>query len=47
VKGEIKLKVVRRLGKRDYLVKGIEDHGRPAKFKVDKEGKEEFVEFVK
>ena len=47
VKGEIKLKVVRRMGPKDYKIKGIEEPGRPVRFKVDKEGNEEFVEFVK
>ena len=51
VNGEIKLKVVRRMGPKDYKIKGIEEHGRPAKFKVIQKGKdkgkEEFIEFVK
>lgn len=51
VKGEIKLEVVHRMGPKDYKIKGIEESGRPAKFKVIQKGrnkgKEEFVEFVK
>ena len=50
--GEAKIKIVRRLEKKDYLIKGIESSNRAERFKVefDKDGNEinkEFVEFVK
>ena len=44
---EAKIKIVRRLEKKDYIIKGIESSSRAKRFKVNKEGNEEFVEFVK
>jgi len=44
VKGEIKLKVVRRMGTKDYKIKGIEEHGKVERYKIDKVGNKVIVE---